>query len=76
MRYHDDDPERRTRLRLDLLIAMMVVQIILSFGIWIDRYPKHDQPPPQQAAAPTQTRPSDTYDESGLASSTPPTLRG
>lgn len=72
MRYHDEDPDRRMRLRLDLLIALMVVQLIISFGLWIDRYPKHEAAPAQQAAAPVQqARPSDAYDETGLVNTTP-----
>jgi len=32
------------RLRLDLLIALMVVQIVLSIGLWVDRYRDRDVP--------------------------------
>jgi len=38
MKFPTDDPDRRTRIRLDFLIALMVVQIVLSIGLWVDRY--------------------------------------
>ncbi len=38
MKFPTEDPERRTRIRLDFLIALMVVQIVLSIGLWVDRY--------------------------------------
>ncbi|MBM3328679.1 MAG: LytR family transcriptional regulator [Calditrichaeota bacterium] len=38
MRYDADDPDRRLRVRLDLLIGLMIVQVLLSIGLWVDRY--------------------------------------
>ncbi len=43
MKFPTDDPERRTRIRLDFLIALMVVQIVLSIGLWVDRYRDRNQ---------------------------------
>jgi len=37
MRLSDEDPDRRFRTRLDLLLALMVVQLVLLIGLWIDR---------------------------------------
>ncbi len=37
IRHSDDDPDRRLRARLDLLIALMIVQLVFSAGLWIDR---------------------------------------
>jgi len=37
MRITENDPERRLRTRLDLLLALMVVQLVLLIGFWIDR---------------------------------------
>ncbi len=56
MRYHDDDPDRRTRLRLDLLVALLVLNIIISISLWVDRYRGREQPT-QQVATQTQTQP-------------------
>jgi len=50
MRFQDEDPDRRMRLRLDLLIALMVVQIVLSIGLWVDRYRARDATPAETAA--------------------------
>ncbi|MFC2150008.1 LytR C-terminal domain-containing protein [Calditrichota bacterium] len=36
-RYSEDDPDRKLRTRLDLLIALMVVQLVISFGLWVDK---------------------------------------
>ncbi len=49
MRFPTDDPERRTRIRLDFLIALMVVQIVLSIGLWVDRYRDRSEPASQAA---------------------------
>lgn len=35
--FPEDDPERGTRNLLYLLVGMMVVQLVLSVGLWIDR---------------------------------------
>jgi hypothetical protein len=45
MKFPEDEPDRKTRVRLDLLIALMVVQIVLSIGLWVDRYRSHDSEP-------------------------------
>ena len=40
----EGDSDRRLRTRLDILIALMMLQIILSIGLWVDR-PRQDQMP-------------------------------
>jgi hypothetical protein len=67
MRFADDDPERRTRLRLDFLIALMLVQIVLSIGLWVDRYRTREQPV-QQPVQSQATQPSsiDPYAETSV----------
>ncbi len=37
IRTADVDSDRKLRTRLDILIALMMVQIILSIGLWVDR---------------------------------------
>lgn len=49
MKFPTDDPDRRTRIRLDFLIALMVVQIVLSIGLWVDRYRDRDEAQPAAA---------------------------
>jgi len=56
MRSHDEDPDRRTRLRLDLLIALMVVQIVLSIGLWVDRYRGHETSSEEQITSSNEGR--------------------
>ncbi|MBM3327162.1 MAG: hypothetical protein FJY65_09365 [Calditrichaeota bacterium] len=68
-RYVPDDPERRTRLRLDLLIALMVVQIVLSIGLWVDRYKTHEAAPTK--AASVETKPAPVFEPEPLTQSTP-----
>jgi len=53
MRFPDEDTDRRTRTRLDLLIALMVVQIVLSIGLWVDRYRNREEPRQEPIAAVT-----------------------
>lgn len=36
-RFPEEESDRRLRTRLDLLIAFMVVQLVISIGLWIDR---------------------------------------
>jgi len=56
MRFQDEDPDRRMRLRLDFLIALMVVQIVLSVGLWVDRYRAHDESESESAALSQETK--------------------
>ncbi len=37
LRFPEEESDRRLKTRLDILIAMMLVQIVLSIGLWIDR---------------------------------------
>lgn len=48
-RFIDDDPDRKMRNRLDILIALMIVQIALMIGLWIVFY--HPTPDTGQMAA-------------------------
>jgi len=58
MKFVTEDPDRRTRIRLDFLIALMVVQIVLSIGLWVDRY--RDRP---ATATETAVKQADPFDE-------------
>ncbi len=56
-RFDIDDPERRTRIRLDLLIALMVVQLVLSIGLWVDRYKNREVTPAKSATVEVKSEP-------------------
>lgn len=56
----EEEIDRRLRTRLDLLIALMIVQIFISIGIWVDRHQSSDQP----TETATQSEAAITEDES------------
>lgn len=57
-------------MRLDLLIALMVVQILLSIGIWVDGYRSRDQGPAETSTQQLGALPGDYVEPEG---SSPPT---
>lgn len=61
-RLSDNDGERRLRTRLDILIALIVLQILLSIGIWVDQprlksAESTEQPAEIVAAEPSRVEP-------------------
>jgi len=68
----DDDGSGRLRTRLDFLIALMIVQIILTIGLWVDRRPAHPQETIESLSSPPPSASDKTSDKSLLADLTEP----
>ncbi|MFH0765726.1 MAG: LytR C-terminal domain-containing protein [Calditrichota bacterium] len=62
----DDDGAGRMRTRLDFLIALMIVQIILSIGLWVDRRPTRSPETIETLSSPPPAASEKTSDKSIL----------